>query len=396
MGQLNRVCLSVMLTAVIAGCNGGSGNATLTSATQTPSSSTGFVLEKQVAVTTDTEGGSARPEIIASTDRIYVVYLGNISAGSGRTFSVKVYDANLDAVIATRTIVSASAQYGSPTDIRIASEGQSVYAFYETANAGGTYLWSAKYVLNDSFDLAASTATPIAASTQLANPPDGHEILNDPAPLIGPDSVYVVTRYDNSLTMAGKTVYHVREFDKSTLTQKSEFDLDLSSAADGRGRVTSLLLQNNSIYMALATTVSDQGVIEASDDSAASDIVLVKLKPDWTYDPATDVRTISSDQANDRENYISGLRTDGSAFYVTYKQTIPGSAGQTGEQRAVIKMFDGAFSLLQKEIVRSTSWPGGSEIRPSLEVFGSHVYSGEDMGTSLGAGNAEIFVYRKQ
>jgi hypothetical protein len=353
---------------------------------------------KTVEVTTTSEGGSARPEMIATTDRLYVVYLGNIGSGTNRTFNVKIFDANLDSVVTSTTIVSASAQYGSPTDIRIAKEGLAAYAFYETVSnsSGTTYLWGAKYALNDTFATIASTKVPIATSTGIINPPDCHEILNDPAPLIGPNDVFVVTRYDCSLTTTGSTRYHVRGFNKDSLALTSSFDLDLSAAADGRGRVASLVYWNNRIYMALATTISNTGILEQSDDSAASDIVLVTMNGNWTFDPLTDVRTISSDQTNDRENYITGLRTDGTYFYMTYKQTVPGSLNQPGQANAVIKIYDMDFNLLHKEIVKSTTWPGGGEIRPSQEVYGATIYSGQDDSASAGTPNAAIYVYQIQ
>jgi hypothetical protein len=224
---------------------------------------------------------------------------------------------------------------------------------------------------------------------------EGDEILNDPAPLVGPDSVFVVTRLMSSIAVSGKTIYRVREFSKDTLALIRQFDLDLSGVADGRGRVTSLLFWNNAIYMALATTVSDQGVIDQnlmSDDGALCDIILITMTPDWTFNPQADVRTIS-DEANDRENYITGLRADGANFYMTYKQAV--GAPPTGEQRAVIKMFDVSFNLVHTEIVRSVVWGGGGEIRPSLDIRGQTIYSGQDCSDAIGTVNAEVFVYKK-
>ena len=115
------------------------------------------------------------------------------------------------------------------------------------------------------------------------------------------------------------------------------------------------------------------------------------MTTNWTFDPQTDVRTISA-EANDRENYITGLRTDDKYFYMTYKQAV--GAPPTGEQRAVIKIFDKNFDPLNKEIGRSVVWgEGGGEMRPSLEVHGSTVYSGQSTGATMGTGNAEVIVY---
>ncbi len=363
-----------------------------TSAYQSPSLS----LVKVVALTTDAEGGSARPEVIDTQDRVFVLYLGDIGSGAGRTFKVKVFDGGLDSLIASNTLVSTTTEYGGPTDIRVASDGQYAYAFYETnkqssPTSSTTYLWGAKYALNDSFDRVAYTPAPITTSEPLTDLPEGGEMVDDPAPLVGPASVFVVTRIKHSLSMSGNTVYRVREFSKDNLTKLSEFDLDLSSAADGRGRVASLLSWNNSIYMALATTVSDQGIIESVDDGAKSDLVLVRMTQTWSFDPQQDVFALSA-QPDDVENYVPGFKTDGNNFYVAYKQSV--GVPPAGEHRAQIDVFDGNFNPVYQETVRTTVWgPGGGEMRPSLEVAGSRVLSGQSAGASLGSGNAEVYVY---
>jgi len=46
-----------------------------------PSASPKINLLKKVSITTDAEGGNARREIVTTIDRVFVVYLGNISKG---------------------------------------------------------------------------------------------------------------------------------------------------------------------------------------------------------------------------------------------------------------------------------------------------------------------------
>jgi hypothetical protein len=126
----------------------------LATITQSAHAGVSLSLTRTIAVTTDAEGGSARPEIIATSNRVFVVYLGNIGNGGNRTFNVKIFDSNLDNLIASKTIVTTTTEYGSPTDIRVASDGQYLYAFYETAKTTSqtsttTYLWGAKYALDD-------------------------------------------------------------------------------------------------------------------------------------------------------------------------------------------------------------------------------------------------------
>jgi hypothetical protein len=255
-----------------------------------------------------------------------------------------------------------------------------------------TYLWGAKYALTDSFDRLASTPAPIATSRPMSELPEGGELLDDPAPLIKSDTVFVVTRLKYSLAMAGRTIYRVRAFSQDDLTSFSQFDLDLSAAADGRGRVTSLLFRGGAIDMALPTTVSDAGLNESNDDGALSDIVLVRMRPDWTFDPGLDVRTIAA-APDDVENYVTGLDADDlGRIYVTHKQSV-GRPPQ-GTHIAWIKVYDEELNLLGEEEARRTVWgPGGGEVRPSLEVAGNRIFSGQSTGESLGSGQAEIRLY---
>jgi hypothetical protein len=352
-------------------------------------------LVANVALTTDAEGGSARPEIVATSSRVFVVYLGNIASASSRNFSIKIYNRDLGSPIYMREIVTATAQYGSPTDIRVASDGQVLYAFYETTTSGATHLWAAKFALNDTFDADVTQTTPITSSLPPSQLQAGGEVLDDPAPLIGPDSVFVVTRIMNSLSTQGPTVYRVREFKKDTMALIRTFDpdLDLSDAANGRARVAGLLSWNGNIYIAFATTVSDADLNESYDDGALSDIVLVRMTQDWTYDPGSDVFVLSA-EPDDRENYVTGLEADSSYFYITYKQTV--GSPDAGEHRAWIKIFDHSFNRVHAELVKSVPWSTAGAavlVRPSLEVAGTTIYSGQSGSQTLGAGNAEIYVY---
>jgi hypothetical protein len=136
-----------------------SGNPSSPPSPSTPSMS----LAKKITVTADGEGGSARPEIVATADRVFVVYLGYIGDANSRTFDVRVYDPDLATQISSKTIVPPSADYGMATDIRIAAHGQCVFAFYETATPAATYLHGAKYALADSFERVASTGPPITS-----------------------------------------------------------------------------------------------------------------------------------------------------------------------------------------------------------------------------------------
>jgi hypothetical protein len=245
--------------------------------------------------------------------------------------------------------------------------------------------------LTDSFDLVTETPTPLASSIPVTNAADGDEVLNDPAPLLGPNSVFVLTRLMSSLSTTGQTVYRVRELSKADLSLLKQFDLDLSSVADGRARVSSLFYFDNYIYMALPTTVSDNNIFDnrLSDDGALSSILLVKMHSDWTFDPLTDVRTISSD-AGAVENYVNGFQTDGKYVYMSFKKST-GVVG-TGEQSGIVKIFDMNFNELLKQTIKKITW-GFGEIRPSQQIRGNRFFSGQTNNPGSGPVNSELLVY---
>ncbi|MBI4931019.1 MAG: T9SS type A sorting domain-containing protein [Bacteroidetes bacterium] len=347
-----------------------------------------------VTITDTAASKTARPEVIATSNRVFVLYLA--ITGTTNTFDLKIYNSNMDTLINSQVLVSPTSSYGKPTDIRVASDGQYLYAFYETLKTisfgnDSTSLWAAKYLLNDNFTLVAGTPVPITRSKPATQLSIGGEKVDDPAPLMGPNSVYAITRLHDSIKTTGSTIYRVREFDNNNFTQLSQFDLDLSDVADGRGRVTSLFYRQNNIYIALTTTVSNVGLYENSDDGALSDIILIKMQPDWTYNPTTDVFTLTA-EINDHENYVSGLDMDNNYLYVTYKQAT--GSPPTGQQLAWIKIYDNNFNFVDTIMVKSTVWgPSGEEIRPSLDVYGSRIYSGQSMAPISGSGYAKVFVY---
>ena len=87
-----------------------------------------------------------------------------------------------------------------------------------------------------------------------------------------------------------------------------------------------------------------------------------------------------------------GLKSAGGYFFITYKQAV--AVPPTGEQIAWIKVFNQDFKLVIKEKVKSVKWgPGGGEIRPSLEITGNRIFSGQSGGLGIGKGNAEVYIY---
>jgi len=63
----------------------------------------------------------------------------------------------METELTSKTLVTKSADYGMPTDMRIASDGEYLYAFYEMITDKKSYLFGSKYRLDDDFEKVKST-----------------------------------------------------------------------------------------------------------------------------------------------------------------------------------------------------------------------------------------------
>jgi len=120
-----------------------------------------------------------RPEIASSSDRVFVVYAYSPTK-TGRDVKVKIFNKDMSGEIATKMIVSHNIS-GGPTDIRIAGDGDHLYAFYEVGSreAGVSSLYGAKYSLDDRFERLAYTGA-IATGPAYKLQQTGDERKDDP------------------------------------------------------------------------------------------------------------------------------------------------------------------------------------------------------------------------
>ncbi len=319
---------------------------------------------------------AARPEIIATANRVFVVYLSFVNMN--RTFVVNVYDSDMSTLVASRTIVGGDSTYGQPTDIRVASDGQFAYAFYQTVNnlTNSAYLWGTKYSLDDLFEQKAATGL---LASGLASPLDGDEKTDDAIALTAHGKVFAITRYKASFDASNATRYKVREF-SIDLVPAQPFDVDLSSVADGGARQASAVAIGDSVYMAVPST---NGTASVADLATISDIVVVQLDASWSIVAAKNVSTDHTDV----ETYATGLDQANGDFFVTYNRR----AGADFSSPLVV--LDANLDLLDTVVVRQkqTTEIG---LRPSLRLDGNRILVGADSNT--GPGNppsAEIYIY---
>lgn len=320
---------------------------------------------------------SARPEIVATDKRIFVFYL---QPGINRKFIAKVFDKDMGNEISTKILVNSTTEYGMPTDIRLTSDGEYIYAFYETSNS---YLFGAKYTLNDDLDRVAYTSEPITKGSPIVRASEGDEIVDDPAPLLGPDSIYVVTRIKSSLNRDGSnTIIRVREMDFN-LNVLKKFDIDLSNYIDGETQQNSLLYHDGYFYLAIPSITEDGENLPYG--LVSSEIVMVKFDKDWNIKGSNSV----SSKNGYSEGYIMGIRADDQNFYLTYVRT------KMPNQELVINLYDNNLDLLKEEIVKSASFPEnpmelkGELTRPSIWLHEDKLYIGNNEGE-----NAGVYIYK--
>lgn len=310
----------------------------------------------------------ARPEVVAADNRVFVVYLDR-SSGSNQ-HSVKIFDKDMNTEIAYKNLFSKSSEYGSPIDIRVASDGNYVYAFHYTEDAAvkkESWLFGAKYNQDDSFERVAYTGL-IATSKSYRSHEASDEHLDDPIVLIGQSSVFAITRIISSSVYT----YVVREFDKN-LNFKKTFNVDLSGIAQTKldhGQA-SAVYYNGYYYM----------VIPSMKGVSSLDLFMIKFDTDWNI---ADYRFIS--QSSQDEWFVTGMRVYGDYFFVAYKE------GEFSGAKSILKVFDNDFNLITHTTVKEQETLGES-MKPSLSVNNDKAYVGLSSGGGIGAaGTAHIYI----
>jgi len=385
---LSGICLilSLLSVAIFFGCT------RQNSLSPSDESSISISLLKTVDI-----GAGARPEVVATDDRVFVVYLD--TEVNGTAHFVKIYDKDMYMELVYKILIIASEEYGKPIDIRVASDDQYLYAFYEMVNMniGKAYLFGAKSKLDDDFEKVVYTSEPIATGPIFTEAQPGDELVNDPISLIGPNSVFVISRIkQESFSKEEPMIYRVREFTSDLQTKLAEFDLDLSSVAGGSPRQASAIYYNGYYYMIVPTTTESGDYY--FDMTTLSDLLLVKFNQDWQIGESKFI----SQEPDDVETFVTGFQVHNGYFVITYKQGY--KEGSEWSYVLRLKAYDQDFNLVLSDIVREAASRGES-LKSSLEITDDRIYVGVAAGQgppplgvpistrSVVGQTAEIYVY---
>lgn len=211
----------------------------------------------------------------------------------------------------------------------------------------------------------------IATSKNEANQGKGDEKLDDPIPLIGENSIFVITRYKTSIHSSEETRYKVYEFAKD-LEKIREFDLDLSSVADGGPRQSSAMYRDGYYYMVLPTTVG-QG---SNEFDTPSDILLVKFNNNWDIVESE----ILSENHADIERYMAGFEMDEKYLYLAYNLkddnglSIPLKIYDNNYNLILVEKILAKYGVMDVEITDDKIFAGISSSFIGDKEFNSDVY----------------------
>jgi hypothetical protein len=336
-------------------------------------------LERTGALRTVRLPGAARPEIVAAGGRVYVLFLDPRT----RAFMAAVYDATLGTVVTPpRALVTADQTWGHPTDIRVARDGDALVAFYEMADdrTGTASLWGVRLGLSPSLPLLSPpSAGPLAQAPFHYRARDGEELLDDPAPLVTPNAVYVATRLKDTLAPGGRAVLRVRELSRDRLAVRRTFDCDLSRVISGGLRNFSLLAPPNGDILLVAPTTVGNGFAPI-DLAVPADLVRVTFNSSWRMTGST----VLVQGRGDSLISPMGLAWRGPDLLVTYRDIVHAPTPMSAAQ-SILAVF-APNGRERSRIVLDTTPFGGQRPRvprTSLAVGNGLVYVGGE--TQLGA-----------
>ena len=322
--------------------------------------------------------GGARPEIVAAGGKVYVLFLDPAS----QCFMAAAYDAELKTVLAApRQLIVADPASGHPTDIRVATDGKSLTAFYEKANdrQGTASLWGVRLALDPSFRELSGHAGPIATAPFHYRAQAGEELLDDPAPLVTPGATYVATRLKDVLDPGGRAVIRVRELSPDLAAVRRVFDVDLSQALAGGARPFALLADRDGFPLLAVATTTGAGFAPI-DLAVPSDLLLVSLDGSWRVRKKL---TLAPGQGNTLLGPM-GLVRSGQDLLVAYREIV-NTPAPLSEARSVAAVYGPDLRLRTRIVLDTTpmGMPRPRIPRPVVAVGNGRVYVGGE--TQLGA-----------
>lgn len=294
-------------------------------------------------LTTDAEGGGARPEILSLQDKFYIAYrVLDLVDRSGR-YDAQIYDALFENGTRVEGIVVED-EYGAPTDVQLATDGSDIFAAYEKVRADTHFLFSEK--LDSALERVAG---PKLITSHIAPFTWGDEKLDDPSPFIADDTLCLVTYFHHRY--AGENHFRVRHFDVTSLDSLGPpVDVSVNPFNPMVNNVSSQIYKGTLTYFVFAGE-NKHDASQAPHDSSA--IVVAPILSDYSSIGAS-YTVVDGSQDTTMNVRPSGFIFDEGRFYIshqTVKQLIPYRSG--GD--VFLRVFDSEFNPIQNVTVLDTA-----------------------------------------
>lgn len=314
-------------------------------------------------------GLGARPEIVYSDNRFYVIYNSPVENRHDRCFKVKIFDNNFQKELTSKVLVSSNSTYGTTTDIRVAKWQDELYAVYEQAKEkeNKSFLSVRKYKLNDKFSELTYSQKPLVTGAFWYKAVHGDELLDDPACIVFDNHLYVMTKI--KYNQPSKAVYVLRKISTDVSAVLEEYKIDLSSVFAGPSSVSNLILYNGKLYRLGQSLVFGRPL--------AINLLMVELDAQKGYLPADDIIVLSN--RHKKDTIPKGVKFNNGLFFLTHEEIIEEESGpptsqrpgQLKEHKIWLRVYNSNFKEIASLEVSDDKTLG---LHPTLEVVDNKIY----------------------
>jgi len=341
-------------------------------------------LERTVQLTDN--GASARPELLFVNGQFYLAYLSYGQLG-GNEIRLRVFDGELNFTGTERVLVPTDAEGWSPTDYRIFTDGDYIFAAWEMVRSEEHRLYLARYDLD---------YEPVEGPILIAEAEEPSEVddehFDDPTITIVPPYIYLVTHLEHC--RAADLQFHVRKYSYDDLSQPiEELEVgtgDLSPLKHGQHGIV-FDAETNVFYLVTTFMYEDPTKpcpVFPPGPQANPGIALHEYDSGWNYQGSQKLVDGPQDEMGPK-----AFLSDGSKFYLGYRvveRFEPQSRAAYADGKFVV--FDRDFGVLEDLWLTNPDDSLYLRDHISMALAEGRVYVAYAYGSAELSGSRDIFV----
>ncbi|MFQ6116765.1 MAG: hypothetical protein ACE5LQ_00705 [Candidatus Bipolaricaulia bacterium] len=332
------------------------------------------------------DGAAARPEILFADGRFYIVYLSYIDPRQ-REIRLRVFDADLAFTGSERVLVPTDVEGWSPTDYRIFTDGQSIFAAWEMVQSEAHRLYLARYDLD--YELIEG---PILVAEAEEPAAVGDEHFDDPTLTIVSPYIYLITHLEHC--RSSDLQFHVRKYSYDDLSQPlEERDIGTGDLLPLKHGQHAVVFDSGSSAFYLVTTFMHEDPTKSCPvfppgSEANPGIALHEYDASWNYQSSQKLVDGPEDEMGPK-----GFQSDGSKFYLGYRVVERFEReGRAAYAEGRLVVFDAEFNLLQDLWLTDPDDSLYLRDHISLTLAGGRIYAAYAYGSAEQGGNRDVFV----